>query len=201
MAKHVLNGGCGIKPFVDTVILKNRGEERMAEFYSLAERCGIRDFVNCADHLTDIWFGDCEHNDVSLRFEEYVLKGGVYGTFENRLSVSLGKKRGKVGYVLERVFMPWSRLKERYPVLEKHRWLTPVFEVVRWFSLVFHGRTGRVIDEIKVNNVITESQASKARELMKDIGLSEGYIYDPDTKESFSGQDYFPKEITKDEYE
>lgn len=30
---------------------------------------------------------------------------------------------------------------------------------------------------------------------MKDIGISDGYIYDPDTKDSFSGQNYFPKEI------
>lgn len=31
--------------------------------------------------------------------------------------------------------------------------------------------------------------------LMKNEGYSEGYIYDPDTPESFSGQDYFPEEI------
>lgn len=31
--------------------------------------------------------------------------------------------------------------------------------------------------------------------LMKQQGYSKGYIYDPDTSESFSGQDYFPKEL------
>lgn len=31
-------------------------------------------------------------------------------------------------------------------------------------------------------------------QLMKEEGYSEGYIYDPDTPESFSGQDYFPEE-------
>ena len=30
--------------------------------------------------------------------------------------------------------------------------------------------------------------------LMKEEGYSDGYIYDPDTPESFSGQDYFPEE-------
>ena len=30
--------------------------------------------------------------------------------------------------------------------------------------------------------------------LMKDEGYGDGYIYDPDTPESFSGQDYFPEE-------
>lgn len=31
--------------------------------------------------------------------------------------------------------------------------------------------------------------------LMKKEGYSEGYIYDPDTPDSFSGQDYFPEEM------
>jgi putative ATPase len=31
--------------------------------------------------------------------------------------------------------------------------------------------------------------------LMKQEGYSDGYIYDPDTPESFSGQDYFPEEV------
>ncbi|NCB49975.1 MAG: replication-associated recombination protein A [Alphaproteobacteria bacterium] len=36
--------------------------------------------------------------------------------------------------------------------------------------------------------------------LMKDMGFSEGYIYDPDTKESFSGQNYFPEEMRREEF-
>ena len=31
--------------------------------------------------------------------------------------------------------------------------------------------------------------------LMKEIGYSEGYIYDHDTPDAFSGQDYFPEEM------
>jgi len=29
--------------------------------------------------------------------------------------------------------------------------------------------------------------------LMRDLGYSEGYVYDPDTEEGFSGLDYFPE--------
>lgn len=31
--------------------------------------------------------------------------------------------------------------------------------------------------------------------LMKDVGYGSGYVYDPNTPEGFSGQDYFPEEI------
>lgn len=36
--------------------------------------------------------------------------------------------------------------------------------------------------------------------LMKEEGYSDGYIYDPDTPESFSGQDYFPEEIGRQSF-
>jgi len=36
--------------------------------------------------------------------------------------------------------------------------------------------------------------------LMKDIGYGKGYKYDPDTKYGFSGQDYFPEEISRQRF-
>jgi len=36
--------------------------------------------------------------------------------------------------------------------------------------------------------------------LMKDQGYGDGYIYDPDTPEGFSGQDYFPEEMGRTEF-
>jgi len=36
--------------------------------------------------------------------------------------------------------------------------------------------------------------------LMRDIGYGEGYQYDPDTKDGFSGQNYFPEEMSRQEY-
>ena len=35
---------------------------------------------------------------------------------------------------------------------------------------------------------------------MKDLGYFEGYIYDPDTKDGFSGQNYFPETLARQEF-
>lgn len=36
--------------------------------------------------------------------------------------------------------------------------------------------------------------------LMKEVGYGDGYIYDPDTKDGFSGQNYFPDEMPRTSY-
>lgn len=36
--------------------------------------------------------------------------------------------------------------------------------------------------------------------LMREEGYGEGYIYDHDTKEAFSGQNYFPDEMKRQEF-
>jgi putative ATPase len=35
---------------------------------------------------------------------------------------------------------------------------------------------------------------------MAEEGYGEGYIYDPDTPEGFSGQNYFPDELDRQEF-
>ena len=36
--------------------------------------------------------------------------------------------------------------------------------------------------------------------LMKDLGYGKGYVYDPDTPEGFSGQNYFPDDMKREQY-
>ena len=48
----------------------------------------------------------------------------------------------------------------------------------------FARRTGSLMPPKHILNAPTK--------LMKEVGYSDGYIYDPDTPESFSGQNYFP---------
>ena len=53
-------------------------------------------------------------------------------------------------------------------------------------------RTGSLAPPAHILNAPTK--------LMKDIGYGRDYVYDPDTKDGFSGQDYFPDGMRREDY-
>jgi putative ATPase len=61
---------------------------------------------------------------------------------------------------------------------------------------------GESIRDAKENNYQNPPKhiLNAPTKLMKDIGYSEGYIYDHDTAECFSGQNYFPDGLERREY-
>lgn len=54
------------------------------------------------------------------------------------------------------------------------------------------GRTGSLNPPMHILNAPTR--------LMRDLGYGKGYVYDPDTAEGFSGQNYFPDEMAREAY-
>ena len=59
-----------------------------------------------------------------------------------------------------------------------------------------------VFEDIKKNNYQNPPKhiLNAPTKLMKDIGYSDGYIYDHDTPNCFSGQNYFPEDMNRREY-
>lgn len=171
MAKHIENGGCGIRPFIDLWILDRIEGADLKKRDELLRSGELLIFAEAARRLSSMWMEEREADAVSQQLEEYVLCGGVYGSNENRITVQQQKKGGAVRYALSRIFLPYDTLKFHYPILEKHRWLTAVMQVRRWCKLVFCGHRRRVLRELSFNKGISASEAENARKLLKSIGL------------------------------
>ena len=103
--------------------------------------------------------------------EDYILRGGVYGNNENRIMVHQQRKGGKIKYALSKIFIPCDVIKFQYPILQKHRWLTPFMEVRRWFKLIFCGHAKRSMRELSYNSNISQSQADEMKNFLYEIGL------------------------------
>lgn len=171
MAKHFENGGCGIRPFLDIWILEHHVEHNDTGRIALLEQGGLLAFASAGRQLSSVWFDGAKHNEVTEQMQSYILFGGVYGTLDNRVAVHQNKQGGKIRYIMSRIFMPYDSLKFLYPILNKHKWLTPVMEVRRWFRLLRKGRMKQSLHELNVNKTMSQEQISGTADLLQKLGL------------------------------
>lgn len=171
MAKHFSHGGCGIRPFMDLWILEHRMEHSDEARNELLEQGGLRKFAEAGRALSEVWFAGESEDELSGQMANYILTGGVYGNLDNMVAVQRTQRGGKLRYLLSRVFLPYEVIKFHYPVLEKHRWLTPFYEVRRWFKLLQRGRMKRSLHELNVTASISGENAAQTDDLIRKLGL------------------------------
>jgi hypothetical protein len=172
MIYHVLCGGCGVRPFIDLCLLKENLNVDQTKLSQLCSSCGIETFRLEAEKLLGVWMYGKEHDATSKRLEEYILGGGLYGNQEVGVAV-VKKKKGKVGYFLTRIFQPYYMMKEKYPVLKKHKWMLPIYWVKRWFSIIFKGKGKSSIKELKAGKTLTKAQVEEATSFLDKLGLGD----------------------------
>ena len=171
MAKHFEDGGCGIRPLIDLWILDNLKHANTEERIRLLEEGELLQFAKASQNLSRIWFEHEPYHPVVKQMEDYILRGGVYGNTENHIIVHQQKKGGRIKYALSKIFLPYKVIKYHYPILEKHRWLTPFMQVRRWCKLIFCGHLRRAAKELQYNNRISNAEATDMQIFLKTIGL------------------------------
>ena len=171
MAKHFENGGCGIRPFLDVWVLNHRVPFDREKRGRLLADGGLSAFAEQAGLLSEIWFGEAEHTELTRKMQTYILRGGLYGADENRIAVQQQKRGGKIGYALSKIFIPYDTIRFHYPILERHRWLTPAMEVRRWGKLIFCGHLRRTARELRYSGSISKDMAESTRAFLKELGL------------------------------
>ena len=171
MAKHFVHGGCGIKPFIDLWVIQNKigyDEEKAEE---LLKESDLLLFYNHAMELMNVWFEEKPHNSVTQEMENYVLQGGVYGTLEQQLAMSQNKKGGKFRHLLSKIFLSYEQMKVYYPSVKKCPILFPLYQVRRWCRILFCGGRKTAMNEIKVNQNLSEEKKQSAKRLIDELGL------------------------------
>lgn len=171
MAKHFENGGCGIRPFIDLWILDNMQINGHDKRDNLLRKGKLLQFANSSRKLSQVWVEGYPIDKISEKMQNYIIRGGVYGTSKNRITVQQLKKGGKLRYALSRIIIPYEDIKYYYPILQKHKWLTPVMQIRRWFNLAFFGGVKRSVRELSCNSNIPKSQVDEMKVFLVEIGL------------------------------
>lgn len=167
MAKHFGDGGCGLRSFVDLWLLNHRCDFNREAREKLLLAGGVLSFEEKARQLSDYWFSDGSGEGLEF-IEKYVLSGGAYGSTRAAEEVRM-HRRGRVKYLFDRIFMPYSQLKKRYPSLDGKPYLLPFYEVVRWCSVLGKNRK-KYVTELKADVIRTE-RTVEIEKMISDLGL------------------------------
>lgn len=170
MAYHVVNGGCGIRPFLDLYVLQTKLSCDQEALHRFLQECEIEKFYEGVLQLKGVWLEGHSHNALTLQMQGYLLEGGVYGSLENK-AAAVRQEGGKLRYVWARLFLPYETLGQYYPVLRRHKWLYPFMQVRRWGRLLFGGRMSASMRELSANQKVTKDKADEIKNFLSDLGL------------------------------
>lgn len=181
VAKHMKLSGIGIRAFLDMEVIYKKYKNSFDYEYLNAklEECNLKEFEKNTRTLCEYWFyGKEDISPVIETFASYVVSSGWIGTAEQLVATEAAMNAGKTNSTLfakakkciNIVMSPYETMVERYPVLKKHKWLTPIYRVRRGVSAVIKKR-----DLIKsVTSTIDETSIDEGKEILKfkeSIGL------------------------------
>ena len=173
MAYHFLTGGCGIRPFLDLWILRKRDDFDEKHLFELLDKCNLISFYNEVCLLSEIWFGDKEHNATTLKMEEFILGGGVYGSADKGAVIGIAQHGGsKFRYKWSIAFPSYVDMCNIYPKLKKHKILLPFYYIKRFFTKVFGKSKSRIRKRSKTIGKSSYKEAKELSRLLKNLDLN-----------------------------
>lgn len=171
MAKHFVHGGCGIKPFIDMEVLKEKMPMDDEVLVSLLEKAGLLNFFRAAEKLSAVWFGEEIHTGLTAKMEEFILTGGVYGTVDSFSAMRVAKGESKLDRFLKIIFLPRANLQVLYPKLKKHPKLLCIYQVRRWFGIFKREKRKNIKSTVTEKINAAEKDVSSAAELLKHLEI------------------------------
>ena len=131
--KHYISGGTGLRSLLDTYVIWQKLGESMNEGYIRKEvrKLGIEAFEKTNKSLALKLFSGKPFSlsDKESKMFEYMVFSGVYGNMENHINNTVRRngdgKKGKLLFLVKRIFLPMYIIKEYYPVFYKYKILIP----------------------------------------------------------------------------
>ena len=168
---HFLHGGCGVRPILDLYLLQRKMLFDNTVLDEMLEKSGIKKFFDAAKALSEVWFCDGEHTDVTRRMEDYLLRGGVYGSTANSMAVCQQKEKGRLGYIINRIWLPYELLCITYPRLKGRKYLQLFYEIKRWFRIFNPEARKHKKRDLDIIKRLDAEQKAEVNQMLSDLGL------------------------------
>lgn len=173
LAKHVERAGSGLRPFLDLWLINSNWQEKNLEGRKkLLRQAGLEKFATVCEELSEYWFGNRrEISQTTEKLELFVLNCGTYGTMENSIIITHNEYGGTRKYIFKRIFLPYKQLAMAYPIIKKHKWLTPFVAVARWCKLLKWRMVRKAVSEVKISKSASREKVENMQNFMSEMGL------------------------------
>lgn len=171
-AKHMKNAGLGVRPFADIYLINREYKDKWDASYIDAQLKSVKldKFEEKLRTIADAFFGDTQM-EVQKEDMDFIFRAGLYGVHGDiawRYMESGGKTR--VGFFLRRTFLPYTMMREQFPILVKWPFLLPFAWIYRIIDVLLHRRQNVV--KIATTDVNKED-AKYITNVMASFGLGE----------------------------
>ena len=138
--KHYSHAGTGLRSLLDVYLFIRRYYDSLDKDYLTAQltELSLISFESMIRQLAVKVFAGEQLSKNESSVLDYLIESGCNGTedhaFENRITNALNDETvagSKRRYIFKRVFVSGDELKERYPVVYKHRALYPILALYR----------------------------------------------------------------------
>lgn len=172
MAYHFTQGGgCGVRSFMDIYILNRKFKYDVSKTKELCKSCGLLTFFETVCETAEVWFGGSTHTRATSAVEKFILAGGTYGSFDNKIAICGTASGGKAKYILMQLLPPLESMQYAYPALKKAPVLLPFYWVMRAFRLAFSQKGKRGMKEIGKMTELDKQKQSDTADLFSMLEL------------------------------
>ena len=170
MSYHMVNGGLGIRPFLDLWLLRNKTNYDEKLVRSMCLRCNILTFYEKCSELVDLWMSGSMVNGNLKALETYALNGGVFGNRNNAIATKQ-RNQHKISYIFQRIFLKREYLVIEFPELKEKPYLIAICQIKRWARLLDSNKRNKVESELHSLISLNQQTISSFDDLLTNLGL------------------------------
>ena len=134
--KHYHVSGCGIRTLIDIYLYLKNNDLDFAYINNELIKLDLLDFSNDIKSLSFKLFDNQELDEKEIEMLLFISSSGTYGTLAHSVDKGV-KEKGKFGYMMKRIFPPYSFYKHAYPWAYYSFVLIPVAWLCRFFRILF----------------------------------------------------------------
>ena len=166
-----IEGGCGIRPFLDLWLMLRHLQYDHQEFQTLCANADLERFYLTAAELSRVWFDGQPHSPLTLQLESYILTGGVYGSASHRITLHQTQVSNRWIGMLHHFFVPQRIIIAYFPIAQNHRWMIPFLQVARWFCLLSPKKIRSSLRKFRYIHQLSPEDLSNTEDFLAQLGL------------------------------